>query len=106
GLAAAPLFAAVFALAGLLAGLAAGLGAPVLGASIGQEISVLVLALVILVLGGPGSLAGAFIARLTVGVAGAFGKMLLPTFAGFTLRVLVVVVLAGRPSGLFGGAAR
>ncbi|MEO7126606.1 MAG: branched-chain amino acid ABC transporter permease [Nakamurella sp.] len=101
-----PLFAAVFAISGLLVGLAAGLGAPVLGASMGQEFTILVLAFVVVVLGGPGSLMGAFIAALAVGVADAFGKALLPTFAEFTMMGLVILVLAWRPSGLLGRSAR
>jgi branched-chain amino acid transport system permease protein len=70
----------------------------------GQEFDILVLALVIVVLGGPGSLAGAFIASLAVGVADAYGKAFLPSFAEFTMMGLVVVVLAWRPAGLFGTA--
>jgi branched-chain amino acid transport system permease protein len=101
-----PLFAGVFAISGLLVGLAAGLGAPVLGASMGQEFTILVFAFVVVVLGGPGSLLGAFLAALAVGIADAFGKALLPTFAEFTMMGLVVLVLAWRPSGVFGGTAR
>lgn len=104
GVSAGPLFLAVFALSGLLAGLAGGLGAPVLGASMGQEFGVLVFAFVIVVLGGAGSLKGAFVASLAVGVADAYGKALLPTFAEFTMMGLVVLVLAWRPQGLFGSA--
>jgi branched-chain amino acid transport system permease protein len=100
------LFLAVFGLGGLLAGLAAGLGAPVLGASMGQEFSILVLAFVVVVLGGAGSLAGAFVASLAVGVADALGKALMPTFAEFTMMGLVILVLAWRPAGLFGMATR
>ena len=58
------------------------------------------------VLGGPGSLMGAFLASLAVGLADAFGKALLPTFAEFTMMGLVVLVLAWRPAGLFGAVAR
>lgn len=101
-----PLFLAVFALGGLLAGLAAGIGAPVLGASMGQEFTILVFAFVIVVLGGAGSLAGAFVAALAVGIADALGKALVPTFAEFTMMGLVVVALAWRPNGLFGWSAR
>lgn len=97
-----PLSAAVFALSGALAGAAAGLGAPVLGASIGQEFTVLVFALVVVVLGGLGSLGGAFVAAVGVGLADAVGKALIPEFGEFTLMALVVVVLAWRPAGLFG----
>jgi len=106
GISARPLFTSVFALGGLLAGLAAGLGAPVLGASMGQEFSILVLAFVVVVLGGPGSLLGAFVASLAVGVADALGKALIPTVAEFTMMALVILVLAWRPAGLFGLAER
>ena len=94
------LFLAVFALAGGLAGLAAGLGVPLLGASIGQEFSVLILALVAVVVGGLGSLKGAFVASVLVGLVDAYGKAWLPTFASFTIMALVVAVLAIRPAGL------
>ncbi|HET8559621.1 MAG TPA: branched-chain amino acid ABC transporter permease [Marmoricola sp.] len=104
GISPGPLFLAVFALSGLLAGLAGGIGAPVMGASMGQEYSVLVLAFVIVVLGGPGNLKGAFLASLAVGLADAFGKAFLPTFAEFTMMGLVVVVLAWRPGGILAGA--
>lgn len=104
GVASGPLFLAVFAISGLLAGLAGGIGAPVMGASMGQEFSVLVLAFVIVVLGGAGNLGGAFVASLAVGLADAFGKALMPTFAEFTMMALVVMVLAWRPQGIFGGA--
>jgi branched-chain amino acid transport system permease protein len=102
----APLFLAVFATGGLLVGIAAGVGAPALGASMGQEFSILVLAFVIVVLGGLGSLQGAFVASIAVGLADALGKALMPTFAEFTMMGLVVVVLAWRPAGLFGWADR
>jgi branched-chain amino acid transport system permease protein len=101
-----PLFLAVFALGGLLAGLAAGIGAPVLGASMGQEFTILVLAFVIVVLGGAGSLVGAFAAALAVGIADAFGKAFIPTFAEFTMMGLVIITLVWRPNGLFGWSGR
>jgi branched-chain amino acid transport system permease protein len=101
-----PLFLGVFAIGGLLAGLAAGVGAPVLGASMGQEFTILVLAFVIVVLGGAGSLKGAFVASLAVGIADALGKALMPTFAEFTMMGLVIVTLAWRPNGIFGWAGR
>ena len=94
------LFLAVFALAGGLAGLAGGLGVPLLGASVGQEFDVLILALVAVVVGGLGSLKGAFIASILVGLVDAYGKAWLSTFASFTIMALVVLVLAVRPAGL------
>ena len=92
---------AVFALSGGLAGLAGGLAAPILGASLGQEFSLLIFALVAVVIGGLGSLSGAFIASILVGLADAYGKAALPSFASFTIMALVIVVLAVRPGGLF-----
>jgi branched-chain amino acid transport system permease protein len=101
-----PLSTAVFALSGALAGAAAGLGAPVLGASMGQEFSVLVFALVVVVLGGLGSLGGAFLASIAVGLSDAVGKALIPQFGEFTMMALVVIVLGWRPAGLFGRSSR
>jgi branched-chain amino acid transport system permease protein len=101
-----PLSTAVFALSGALAGAAAGLGAPVLGASMGQEFSVLVFALVVVVLGGLGSLGGAFVASIAVGLADAVGKAVIPQFGEFTMMGLVVIVLGWRPAGLFGRSIR
>lgn len=95
------LFLAVFALAGALAGLAGGLGAPLVGASVGQEFNMLILALVAVVVGGLGSLKGAFVASVLVGLVDAYGKAWLPTFASFTIMALVIAVLAIRPTGLF-----
>lgn len=106
GISVRPLYIAVFALGGLLAGLAGGLGAPVLGAAMGQEFTILVFAFVIVVFGGLGSLFGAFVASVAVGIADAFGKAFVPTFADFTMMGLVVFVLAWRPGGLFGLGAR
>jgi branched-chain amino acid transport system permease protein len=101
-----PLSTAVFALSGALAGAAAGLGAPVLGASMGQEFSVLVFALVVVVLGGLGSLGGAFLAAIAVGISDAVGKALIPQFGEFIMMGLVVIVLGWRPAGLFGRSTR
>lgn len=94
------LFLGVFALSGALAGLAGGLGVPLLGAAVGQEFSLLILALVAVVVGGLGSLKGALVASVLVGLVDAYGKAWLPTFASFTVMTLVVVVLAVRPAGL------
>lgn len=90
----------VFALAGALAGVAGGLGVPILGASVGQELDMLIFALVAVVIGGLGSLGGAFVASILVGLVDAYGKAIVPSAASFTIMALVVVVLAVRPTGL------
>lgn len=101
------LYLAVFGLAGGLAGLAGGIGAPILGASVGQELDLLIFALVAVVVGGLGSLSGAFVASVLVGLVDAYGKAAFPTAASFTVMALVIVVLAFRPTGLLSpGVAR
>jgi branched-chain amino acid transport system permease protein len=100
------LYLATFGLAGGLAGLAGGLGSPILGASVGQELDLLIFALVAVVVGGLGSLSGAFVASILVGLVDAYGKAAFPTSASFTVMALVIAVLAFRPSGLVARVAR
>ena len=112
------LFTFIFALASALAGLAGGLSAPILSASVGMGEPVLILGLVVIVLGGIGSVRGAFLAALLVGlidtlgrsyattlVAAIFGASaatsLGPSLAGMAIYILMAVVLALRPEGLF-----
>jgi branched-subunit amino acid ABC-type transport system permease component len=63
---------------------------------------ILLLALVVVVVGGLGSVGGALIAALTVGLLDEFGKWLFPTYALFTLYAPVALLLAWRPQGFFG----
>ncbi len=95
-------FAAVFSVGAALAGLTGVLGAPVLGLSIGLEFDVLLLAVVVVVVGGIGSLTGAFVGSMAVGLIDAFGKARFPEISYFTLFAPVIVILLLRPSGLFG----
>lgn len=95
-------FAAVFAVGAALAGLTGVLGAPVLGLSIGLEFDVLLLAVVVVVVGGIGSLGGAFVGSMLVGLIDAFGKARFPEISYFTLFAPVILILLLRPAGLFG----
>ncbi|HET9662405.1 MAG TPA: branched-chain amino acid ABC transporter permease [Thermomicrobiales bacterium] len=95
-------FAAVFAIGAALAGMTGVLGAPVLGLSIGLEFDVLLLAVVVVVVGGIGSLSGAFIASMAVGLIDAYGKARFPELSYFTLFVPVILILLVRPRGLLG----
>lgn len=95
-------FAAVFAIGAALAGMTGVLGAPVLGLSIGLEFEVLLLAVVVVVVGGIGSLSGAFIASMAVGLIDAYGKAKFPELSYFTLFVPVILILLLRPRGLLG----
>jgi len=94
--------AAVFAAGSALAGLAGVLGGPILGVSIGLDFDILLLAVVIMVVGGIGSLSGALVASMLVGLVDAYGKALFPEISYFTLFMPVILILLIRPLGLFG----
>ena len=96
------LFTLVFAGSGALAGLGAGLGGPVLGASIGMDQSLLIDALIVVVIGGPGSVLGALVGAIFLGLTNTFGNVLVPDYANFAVFGLMIVVLLFRPAGLFG----
>jgi branched-chain amino acid transport system permease protein len=98
------LYLFVFGITGILAGLAGGVGAPFLGAFQGAQFEVLLLALLVAVVGGVGSIPGAFVAGLLVGIIDSVGKSLFPELAHFTLFAPLIIVLAVRPTGLFGRA--
>lgn len=93
---------AVFAFGGLLAGLSGALGATIVGAKPGADLEVFLLALVIVVVGGAGSLAGAYLAALLVGIIDSVGKAFWPEASMFMLFVPMAVFLTFRPAGLFG----
>ena len=92
----------MFAFGGLLAGLSGALGASIVGAKPGIDLEVFLLALVIVVVGGPGSLVGAYVAALMVGIIDSVGKTFWPEASMFLLFVPMAIFLAFRPSGLFG----
>lgn len=98
-------FAIVFTVGAGLAGLAGVLGGPVLGISIGLDFEVLLLAVVVMVVGGIGSLSGAFVASMLVGLIDAIGKALFPELSYFTLFAPVILILLIRPLGLLGKIA-
>ena len=117
------LFTFVFGLGAALAGLAGLMQAPILTVQIGMGENILILAFVVIVIGGIGSIRGAFVAAVFVGVADTLGRAFLPdllrmvlsTTAASTLSralssmliyLLMAIVLALRPQGLFPVAGR
>jgi len=92
----------VFSLGTALAAGAGFLGGPILGLYPAIDIEVLLLAIVVIVIGGAGSLRGALIGALFIGLINSFGRSLFPEFAIFTIFAPMAIVLAIRPSGLFG----
>jgi branched-chain amino acid transport system permease protein len=94
--------AGVFALGALLAALGGVIGAGFLGVYPGLDFEILPYAFVVVIVGGLGSLPGAMVGSLLVGLLDNFGKVLFPELAYFTLFAPMALILALRPTGLFG----
>ena len=92
----------VFAFGAALAALGGVIGGPLLGVYPGADFEILLLAFVVVIVGGLGSLKGAFVGALLVGLLDNFGKALFPQLALFTIFAPMALILAVRPSGLFG----
>ncbi len=92
----------VFAVGTALAGLAGVLVVPISGASLGMDVSAVIDAFVVVVVGGLGSILGAAATAVLVGLTQAFGILVLPQFAIAFVFALMAVVLVVRPKGLFG----
>ena len=113
------LFTLVFGLGSVLAALAGLMAAPIVTVQIGMGDNILILAFVIIVIGGIGSIKGAFIAAMTVGMIDTFGRAFLPgllklflsnsaastaapALSSMMIYLLMAGVLIWRPTGLFG----
>jgi branched-chain amino acid transport system permease protein len=96
------LFTIVFALGAGLAAFAGIIGGPILSVYPGLDQDMLPLALVVVILGGSGSLLGSFVGSIIVGFIYNFGQALLPELAYFVLFLPMLLVLLLRPQGLFG----
>jgi len=94
----------MFGFSALLAGLGGSIGAPYVGAYPGLDFEILPLALVVCIVGGLGSLPGAIVGSLLVGTVDALGKAMFPELSHFTLFLPMILVLAIKPTGLFGRA--
>ncbi len=99
------LFVMVSAFASFLAGMAGVAGGAFLTLYPGAEWEILVYALVVVIVGGLGSLGGAMIGALVVGLLDAFGSWLLPEFSYFVLFAPMAVLLLVRPRGIAGKEA-
>jgi branched-chain amino acid transport system permease protein len=107
------LFTAVFVISALLAGLAGVMIGPLLAVQSGMGDPLLILALAVVVIGGVGSLKGALVASLAIGLIDTYGRMFWPRLLGdvagnimanAAVYVLMAIIIAWRPSGLFGRA--
>ena len=102
GIPASGLFTTVFCLGAALAGLGGTLAGPIFNAYPGLDADMLPLALIVVILGGVGSLFGTFVASFIVGFIYTFGIALVPDLAYVILFLPMVVVIAFKPQGLFG----
>ncbi len=107
------LFALVLALAAGLAGLAGAMAGPILAVRVGMGEDILILAFVVIVVGGVGSIRGAFAGAMLVGLVDTFGRAFLPALLGgagaslasMAIYLVMALVLAFRPRGLLPAAA-
>ena len=95
------LYRLVFAVGVALAALAGMIAAPVSSVYPGMGNQVLIICFVVVVIGGIGSIRGALVAALLVGVVDTFGKVLFPAAAGMLVYLLMAAVLLWKPEGLF-----
>ena len=96
------LFAVTFAVGAALAALAGVVAAPVFGVFPGMDVDALIYSLIVVVVGGLGTLSGAVVGAGLIGPADTFGKVLVPQFALALIFALLAFVLLLRPTGLLG----
>jgi branched-chain amino acid transport system permease protein len=97
-------FIAVFAIGAGLAGFAGVVGGSVLSVAPGEDVRYLLASLVVVIVGGMGSVSGAAVGALLVGLAEQIGLVYFPTYGSVLTFVIMVVVLAIRPQGLMGSS--
>ena len=96
------LFTITFAFGSGLAALGGGLSVDIVGLSPGYAIEYLVFFLIVVAVGGLGSIKGAFVAALVLGILDNAGKYLYPEVGAFIIYAVTIAILLWRPAGLFG----
>ncbi len=94
--------AIIFFFGSFMAGFAGVMGAQLLGPNLELGTDVLLLSLIVVVVGGMGSVQGALLGGMLIGLIDAFGKVLFPDLAMFTMYLTMIVILLVRPHGLLG----
>ncbi len=92
----------VFFLAAFVAGVAGVVGAQLMGVHSILGIDILLVALIVVIVGGMGSVQGALSGGILIGLIDTFGKSLFPQFAMFTMYLAMVIILLVKPSGILG----
>ncbi len=96
------IMAGVFVLGGVLAGVAGVIGAGLLSLRPGADVDILLFAMVVVIIGGLGSIKGAAVGSVLIGVIDATSRVWFPEFSYFTIFAPMALVLVLRPTGLFG----
>jgi len=99
------LYRLVFAAGVALAAFAGMIAVPIASVFPGMGNQILIVSFVVVVIGGIGSIKGAFVSSLLIGLADTFGQVYAPAIAGMSVYVLMAAVLLWRPEGLFGRRA-
>jgi len=92
----------VFTVGAFAGGFAGLIATPVIGVVFNMSMSILLYALIVVVVGGPGSVVGTLVGSLVIGITDAFGKAYFPSFAMFTMYVVLIAMLLAKPSGILG----
>ena len=95
-------FTGIFALGAFLAAFGGVIGGPIMGAYLGLDFNILVLALAVVVVGGLGTLKGAFWGSILIGFIETFGKVFFINFAIVTIYIAMALILIFKPAGLLG----
>ena len=93
---------AVFALGAFAGGFAGAIATPLIGVAFYISMDILLYALIVVIVGGTGSVQGTLVGALVIGLIDAFGKALIPDFAMFTMYVALIIILLVKPTGLLG----
>lgn len=93
---------AVFAVGAFAGGFAGFVAVPVIGVVCTMSLEILLYALIVVVVGGPGSVQGTLIGALIIGIIDAFGKAFIPELAMFTMYIVLIIMLLVKPTGLLG----
>jgi branched-subunit amino acid ABC-type transport system permease component len=99
-------YTGVFMLGCYLAGLAGALMPPMSVVALGSDMAVIIECFIIVVIGGLGSLPGAFLGAITLGLLTAFGIYVIPKLAVAFAFILMIIILIIRPWGIFGRPER
>ncbi len=95
-------FTGVFALGAFIAGFCGLLGAQLLGINLSVGWDTLILAMIVVIVGGTGSIQGALVGGLIIGLVDSYGKVFFPALASYTIYFVLIIILLFRPAGLMG----